>query len=66
MISKMPGSPTPLEIARAVRTACVNSAKDAYNNAAMSGLCDEGALEAAISAIEMLDIEALVEKQLSG
>ena len=49
-----------LAIARIVREACVAAAKQAYEQAAMSGLCDEGALEAAIGAIETLDLEALL------
>jgi len=49
-----------LTIARTVREACVAAAKQAYEQAAMSGLCDEGALEAAIGAIETLDLEALL------
>jgi len=49
-----------LAIARTVREACVAAAKQAYEQAAISGLCDEGALEAAIGAIETLDLEALL------
>jgi len=53
-----------LTIARAVREACVTAAKQAYEQAAMSGLCDEGALEVAIGAIETLDLEALLASRL--
>jgi len=49
-----------LKIARAVQQACIQAASDAYENAAISGLCDEGALEAAIGAIRMLDLEAVL------
>jgi len=50
----------PLTIALTVREACVAAAKQAYEQAAISGLCDEGALEVAIGAIETLDLEALL------
>lgn len=47
-------------LAEAVREACIAAAQQGYDNASMSGLCEEGALEAAISAIRMVDLEALV------
>ncbi|HSH44055.1 MAG TPA: hypothetical protein VK973_18165 [Arenicellales bacterium] len=50
------------EFARQVREQCINTAVQAYENASISGLCGEGAFEAAISAIRMMDIEALVEQ----
>lgn len=49
-----------LAVAHTVREACVAAAKQAYTQAAISGLCGEGALEAAIGAIETLDIETLL------
>ena len=49
-----------LELARAVRDACIRAAREGYENAAISGLCEDGALEAALSAIHMIDLEALV------
>lgn len=48
------------EIANQVRNECIQAALSAYENASISGLCGEGAFEAAISAIRMLDVEALV------
>ncbi|MDH3316417.1 MAG: acetyltransferase [Gammaproteobacteria bacterium] len=39
--------------------ACIQAAIDGYENASISGLCAEGAFEAAISAIRMLDLERL-------
>lgn len=47
-------------LAERVRAACVSAAKDGYEQAGMSGLCAEGALEMAISAMERLDIQALI------
>lgn len=51
------------EIAEAVRAACIQAAVDGYESASMSGLCAEGAFEAAISAIRMLDLERLAERK---
>jgi hypothetical protein len=51
-----------LRIARSVRDACIAAAKQGYENAAMSGLCEEGALEAALSAIYMVDLEAALRE----
>ena len=50
----------PLELAEAIRQACIEAALQGYENAAISGLCHEGAWEAAISAIRMVDLEAVL------
>jgi hypothetical protein len=47
-------------LAEAVRAACARAALDAYERAAADGLCDEGALEVAIDAIRVLDIDAIL------
>lgn len=47
-------------IAEAVRDACVRAAQQGYENAAVSGLCEEGALEAAISAMRMVDLDQVL------
>lgn len=49
-----------MRLAKSIRDACIEAAKKGYENAAMSGLCEEGALEAAISAIHMMDLEAAI------
>ena len=49
-----------LRIALAVKEACIQAAKQAFEDASIGGLCDEGALEAAIGAIQTLDIDALL------
>lgn len=49
-----------LDLAERVREACVRAALDGYEDAAMAGLCDEGAQEAAISAIRRLDLRAVL------
>ncbi|HET7395648.1 MAG TPA: acetyltransferase [Gammaproteobacteria bacterium] len=45
---------------RAVRDACLAAAREGYQQAAMAGLCHEGAVEASLDAIQMLDLEALL------
>jgi formiminotetrahydrofolate cyclodeaminase len=46
----------------AVREACVDAAIDGYERASISGLCHEGAWEAAVSAIRMAALDALAER----
>lgn len=56
----MPASKS-LEIATAVRNACVRAALDGYENAQIAGLCQEGAWEVAIDAMRTLDIRSIAE-----
>jgi hypothetical protein len=44
-----------ITIARNVQDACIQAAKEGFRDASMQGLCSEGAMEAAVSAIQMLD-----------
>ena len=48
------------EIALAVRDACFQLAARRYEDASMSGLCHEGALEVALDAIRSLDVAPIV------
>lgn len=50
-------------LAESVRQACVAAALAGYEDAAQSGLCHEGAWEAAVSAIRRLDVAALAEPE---
>lgn len=54
--------PKDLQLAERVREACIQAALDGYQDAAMSGLCDEGAQEVSISAMRRLDLHALLER----
>ncbi|WP_103665243.1 acetyltransferase [Gracilimonas amylolytica] len=54
---------TELELAETIRQACIEAAKEGFMHASMSGLCAEGAMEAAISAIQSLDVEQLIDKK---
>ncbi|MEX0661875.1 MAG: acetyltransferase [Balneolaceae bacterium] len=51
-----------LVLAEAVRQACVKEAKEGFRDASIQGLCSDGAMEAAVSAIQRLDIEELIQK----
>jgi hypothetical protein len=50
------------ELAEIVRRACIAAALEGYEDAAMRGLCSEGAWEAAVSAMRRLDLGALAER----
>lgn len=51
-----PGSDDRLELALAVRRACIAAALDGYERAQVAGLCQEGAWECAVDAMRMLDL----------
>jgi hypothetical protein len=47
-------------LAEVVREACLKAARDAYENAGISGLCEEGRWECALDAIRSLDLETII------
>lgn len=47
-------------MAEAVRDACLNAARQAYENAGISGLCEEGRWECAVDAIRSLDLAPII------
>lgn len=49
-------------LAKRVRKACIEAAREGFIDASMSGLCAEGAMEAAISSMQKLDIANFVEQ----
>ena len=49
----------PLPLAEAVRRACIETALAAYEDAGIAGLCAEGRWEAAVSAMQSLDLRLL-------
>jgi len=51
--------------AEAIKAACLKAAIEAYEEAKMSGLCQEGAWELAVDAIKSLDVETVL-RQLPG
>ena len=54
------------KLAEAVRDACLQAAKQGYEEAAASGLCHEGAVEASLDAVRMVDLKALLQAQGEG
>jgi hypothetical protein len=50
-------------LADKVKEACVQAAKEGFQDASMSGLCTEGAIEAAVSAIQKLDIQKILDEE---
>ena len=52
-----------LALARAIQGSLLEQAHEAWEEALVCGLCHEGAFEAAMSAVQMLDLEALLERQ---
>ncbi|WP_187776054.1 acetyltransferase [Salinicola corii] len=51
-----------LMIAVRVKEACIKAAKVGYEDAAILGLCHEGAVEASISAIQTIDVDAIMRE----
>lgn len=47
------------ELMQAVRQACIEAALAAYEDAGIAGLCAEGRWEAAVSAMQSLDLKRL-------
>lgn len=50
----------PLQLAAAVRNACVLAALDGYERAQIAGLCQEGAWECAVDAMRMVDLKSIL------
>lgn len=55
-----------MKSAEAVRQACLQAARDALEDARTRGLCMEGAIEAALGAIETLDVDAVATNDADG
>jgi len=48
-----------LKLAEQIQQACIQAALEGYEHAGISGLCEEGRLEVAISEMRMLDLDTL-------
>lgn len=55
-----------LRLAAALRDACAEVASKAYEQAAMSGLCCEGAWECAMGALRSFDVSAWLASRREG
>ena len=49
------------QLAETIRTACIRAALDAYEEGGVLGLCAEGRWEYAISTLQQLDLDMLIE-----
>jgi hypothetical protein len=49
----------PNKLAQRIRDACLQAAQNAYEDSGIQGLCAEGRWEAAIGAIQTLNLEQL-------
>ena len=54
-------SDTDLALAETVRAACLDAARQAYEDAGILGLCADGRWEAALSAIRQMDLSSVHE-----
>lgn len=52
-----------IDLAEQVRRACIKAAREGFMDASLSGLCAEGAMEAAISAMQSLRLEEVIEEE---
>jgi hypothetical protein len=50
------------QIAEAVRAACERAAISAYEDAGIQGLCEEGRWEAAVGALQSIDLRRLIQE----
>lgn len=50
------------QLAKNVKEACIQAAKEGFRDASMSGLCNEGAMEAAVSAIQRLELNKIIKE----
>ena len=55
-----------LQLAQAVREACIAAALRAYEDAGMSGLCHEGRWEYAVDAMRAMQLRPVVEARIRG
>lgn len=55
-----------MELAEAVRRACLEAALRAHEDAGLRGLCGEGRWEAAVGAVRALDLRAVIEGARRG
>lgn len=53
------------QLAEQVRTACVQTLIEAYDQAASDGLCAEGAWEVALERLRILNLEHLIHAHIS-
>ena len=52
----------PLDLAEAIRRSILDTAARAYEDAGVQGLCADGRWEAAVGAVQQLDLRRLVKE----
>jgi hypothetical protein len=62
-MSDIPKKEEYVDLAERIRDACLKAAREGFRDALMSGLCSEGAMEAAISSMQKLDLEKIIQKK---
>jgi hypothetical protein len=50
------------ELAEAVQAECLMAARQAWQDASENGLCEAGAIEAALGAIQLLDTSRIISR----
>ncbi|MBD3615055.1 MAG: acetyltransferase [Gracilimonas sp.] len=55
-----------IEYAENIRGACIKAAQEGFMDASISGLCAEGAMEAAISAMQSLNLKKILDEEQSS
>lgn len=51
-----------LVLAQKIREICIEAAREGFRDASISGLCTEGAMEAAISEIQKIDMMKMLNE----
>lgn len=54
-----------LQLAETIRTACLQAAVEAYEDAALRGLCEAGRWEAAVGALQSLDLGTIIRVDIN-
>lgn len=55
-----------LKVAQAVREACKKVLQESFDDAGISGLCDEGRWEVALGSLQSLDLSRIIESSLKS
>ncbi len=63
MMGERTPDPGEVRLAETLREVCVRAARTAYKDASMRGLCSEGAWEAALGAIQTLDVTEFLRER---
>ncbi|MGD8748087.1 MAG: acetyltransferase [Balneolaceae bacterium] len=60
MMNKKVAHSTFEQLSEKIRNSCIQAAREGFREASMSGLCSEGAMEAAIGAIQSINLDEIV------